>query len=85
MTQWTHAAWLEANFENAGACPRLTAMQRLMTLENDGKLLFKIRCYAYTQLLKQHSGHNMDSGLKKVDESVILLRLASFKNTYFEE
>ena len=39
-------------------------------------------------LLKQHSGHNMDSGLKKLDDSVILLRVASFKSKvsyYFEE
>ena len=49
MTQWTHRAGHDSRLI-LKACSSLGAMQRLMTLENDGKLLFEIRCYAYFQL-----------------------------------
>ena len=49
MTQWTHRAGHDSRLI-LKACSTLGAMQRLMTLENDGKLLFEICSYAYFQL-----------------------------------
>ena len=49
MTQWTHRAGHGSRLI-LKACSTLGAMQRLMTLENDGKLLFEICSYAYFQL-----------------------------------
>ena len=77
MTQWTHRAGHDSRLI-LKACSTLGAMQRLMTLENDGKLLFEIRCYAYFQLYTVMCSVKFKK-IEKISRFVLAL-LSNFKS-----